>query len=375
MKDKYLLEAEIITPVHVGAGQEKKLIENLDFVLKDKKLILIDTARLFGALNENDKSRFIKNLADGSLNDINSYLARKDISNAGNFKLAEIDCPGSNPMQEVLPLISTAGPEGRSVYLPGSSIKGAVRSVLYAYFIKEGMGKNEKDIFGSIDRNLMSFIQIGDAPFASSRIINSKIFNLHLEAGEWTAGWKHDRYHTDDNFSVKGFVTSYEVFRTRAKSSFTLKINRNRLEFIKSSQKYREERSFLPPNHDFFMTMEITGLFKIINWHTRRYLEAEKNFFLKDENQESYCEDITAGIDNLIKNVPEDNKSCILHLGCGSGYHGITGDWQYSGKHDETGFHNGKINFKSRKMSFRKIKGHTGFDFMPMGFIKLTVKE
>ncbi len=366
MSDKYLLEAEIITPVHIGAGQERKLIRNLDFIFMDKKLIIFDTAKIFKALNETDRARFINNLAGGSLKDITLYMRSAGTTSIDDYKIAEINCPGSHPMDEVLPLISAAGKSGRAVYIPGSSIKGALRSVLFAYLYGKGKGVSDNEIFGRIDKNLMSFIQVGDAHFKTSRIINAKIYNLHRESGEWTSGWKHDFRSTDRDFSTSGFVTSYEVFGIKSKAAFTLKINKEKIAYIRSKE------GELPQNCNILETMNINDLFGIINWHTERYLKAERDFFRLYDNQEPYCEAIITKIDELLNLIPHNNNKCLMHIGCGSGFHAITGDWQFAGKHSETGIHeNGKIRFKSRKMAFRKLMGHSGFEFLPMGFIML----
>lgn len=374
MNEKYLLNAEIITPVHVGAGQEKKLLKYIDFIINDRKLIIIDTMKVFSLLAETDRARFLNKLAGGEQINIRTYLERTGNPDIEDFRLAEIDCPGAKPENEVQPLISSAGPSGRTVYLPGSSIKGAIRSVLFDYFHEKSNRHDDKVVFGKIDINLMSYLQIGDAQFRNSRVINTKIFNLHRESGEWTAGWKHDRRGTDTEFKKSGFVTSYEVFNIKSKASFSLKINKTKLAYVSSSQLQDGGRKYLPPNHNFIENLGIPDLFKIINRHTKRYLAAEKEFFEHYNNEEPYCDDIIKSIDSLIKLIPEDNSKCLMNLGCGSGFHAITGDWQFKDDHVNTGSHaNGKLRYKSRKMAFRKFKKTKDYNFMPMGFIMLSL--
>lgn len=374
MNTNYLIKANMLTPVHVGAGQEKKLNQYLDFFYKDRKIVLVDTSKIYHSLSEKERLVFVNHLSDSRLPEFGSYLIDTCKLNIDDFKIGEIDCPGSKPMQEVFPLISTAGANGRSVYLPGSSVKGAIRSVLYAYLYHQGKGANEKDIFGTIDRNLMSLIQVSDAPFKTSRIINCKIFNLFNDAGRWTAGWKHEKRKTNETFSTTGFVTSYEVFGLNESTNFTIKLNKERIEYLKLSQHNIQGKSPLPPNYQIIEKLDVPGLFEIINWHTRMYLNAELDFFKNYNNQEPYSETIIAFIEDLITKVPDNNRNCILHLGCGSGFHGITGDWKYARDHTDTGYDkNEKIKYKSRKMAFRKIQGNPDFDIMPMGFMKLTV--
>lgn len=374
MSAKSQIEVSMLTPVHVGAGQEKKLIKNLDFIYRDKKLILIDTTKIFQSLDEKERAIFLNHLAKSTLENFGTYLTGTRKIDLDSFKIAEIDCPGGEPGNEVLSLVSAAGENGRRVYLPGSSIKGAIRSVLFAYFYNQKKIRDEREIFGSIDRNLMSFLQVSDALFNNSRVVNCKIFNLYNDGAEWLAGWKHGRNKTNENFSFKDFVTYYEVFGLKEKSTFSIKINKEKIDYLNRGQ---EAKKYIPPNLDLFDKHGINRLFEIINWHSRRYLEAELKFFRHYANGTPFIENIIESIESLVRKVPNDNQGCVLHLACGSGFHGITGDWQFSGNHVKTGYQykSGAIKYKSRKMVFRKLKGQSDLDFMPMGFVKLAVKQ
>jgi len=71
-------------------------------------------------------------------------------------------------------------------------------------------------------------------------------------------------------------------------------------------------------------------------------------------------------------------KNILLRLGAGSGFHAMTGDWQFD-DHTETGYHqggrnHGKKKYKSRKLAFEwdETRGNEGeYVFYPMGFIEL----
>jgi hypothetical protein len=109
-------------------------------------------------------------------------------------------------------------------------------------------------------------------------------------------------------------------------------------------------------------------LFKVINNHTKEYLKKEKAFF------EEYSADktnlIVDSINNLLNLIPSDNSYCILKMSAGSGFHSITGDWQFE-DYSRTGVwdfgrNQGKQKYKSRKIA---VYGEL-FDLM--GFVKLT---
>ena len=128
-----------------------------------------------------------------------------------------------------------------------------------------------------------------------------------------------------------------------------------------------------PPVHTqkWIINNPVKELIKIINDYTLSYLEKEIAFFEKytfDARSETALNKLKSLYDSV--NKLNSDKECILRLAAGSGFHSITGDWQFdnhinTGEHS-AGRHAGKRKYKSRKLAFE------GQDFQPMGFIKLT---
>ena len=133
----------------------------------------------------------------------------------------------------------------------------------------------------------------------------------------------------------------------------------------------------LLPSKDFILCKEakeyllrdITVLFGIINEHTKAYLEKELDFF-KKYNEADRTSEIIKNIEELIQRIPSDNSSCLLKMAAGSGFHSITGDWQYD-DYDKTGFNGktGKNKYKSRKIVEYNEK------LSLMGFVELIVEK
>jgi hypothetical protein len=118
----------------------------------------------------------------------------------------------------------------------------------------------------------------------------------------------------------------------------------------------------------------LNGLFQIINDHTKVYLEKEKKFFQTYSAKNSGK--ILDSIKKLLDKIPEDNSYCILKMSAGSGFHSITGDWQFSDysingldrrRHVSRGMYNNRLSSKSRKIAVHKDH----FDLM--GFVKIAL--
>jgi len=374
----YTVEAKIITPVHVGAGQEKKLLKDIDFFyLKgEKKVILVDLPKIFQTLSENERADFLSLLSSGQIDKFGNYLLNIRTIKPEDFQIAQIECP-YEPEKEILPLTTIPAGDKRIPYIPGSSLKGAIRSVIITHLHEQRNRNNnsnrrnnppdENILLGPIENNLMSLIQVGDFSFEKSRIDKIKTFNLFNSKGEYRAGWKHGRRESGPEFASKGFIICCETFPTNSISRGFIRIKNERFDYLNRSR-------MVPEHFDSFNNINtLQAIFGLINQHTRRYLLAERKFFEHYDDDESDTGLILESIDDLLKNIPAQNNECLLHMGFGSGFHGITGNWKFPDNHYLAPSQGEPPAYKSRKIVFRNIKDK-GFHFMPMGFIKLSIK-
>ena len=138
------------------------------------------------------------------------------------------------------------------------------------------------------------------------------------------------------------------------------------------------------PAKQEIMQQSANALCAIINNHTRQYLEKELKFFKKYMEGE-YADILMDEDDNNLGTIPLlldelDNlqpNECIIKLAAGTGFHSITGDWQYT---DYTGGLLGQS--RDNKDKFAKPKSRKiavtddgdGLFLDLMGFIKLTLE-
>ncbi|MFW5892220.1 MAG: type III-A CRISPR-associated RAMP protein Csm5 [Bacteroidota bacterium] len=355
LNKKYDLKITVLSPLHIGAGAEKDWIEGADFVQKDNKVYKLNIKKVAKELGA-------ETIAD--------FLLKRDSHGLANKLPGKIDDYSdhmfSMKYRSINP-IKTFIKEGMSdrPYVPGSSIKGAIRSILFTYL--RDNEKDDRDVFGTPNKGdeFMRFVKFSDAKINdNTELINTKIFNLF--GNDFNAGgWKHKGGKfgkTDSQFRPNGFNTIYEILKPKTSGFLSLAISPLAYHKIKVHSKKEKK--------DQIMSKDISFLFSIINAHTRKYLLKQIEFFNEFSNNET--EKIIAHLNELLDLIPADNSSCIFKMAAGSGYHSITGDWLHEKDFINTGtwprgIHAGKKKAKSRKIAVEND------DFSLMGFVELKI--
>jgi hypothetical protein len=381
----------------IGAGAEKDWARGVDFVVDNGKLYRLNLKKM---------------VANGvKVEELTTYFSQKDEVGLKSKLTGKLDAVSDFSM--TFPVESDNDVKtfvknqlnGKPV-LVGSSLKGAIRSVLFQYF--DGDSKDGKEVFGSstVGDEFMRFIKISDAEFDSTELVNTKIFNLRKHNREWLGGWKHkqtDRQSnndfTNETFQPTGFNTLYESLMPKQKGCLSLMLSERTFQNFNIRSFYENKRSklvsLLSTERDpekqqkiqkdindverLLNTVEqkeniirIENLFAIINEHTEDYLRKERAFFEKYSTDKT--DEIVKSINALLQQIPDDNSYCILKMSAGSGFHSITGDWQFddysingldTSKKVSRGLFNGDKSAKSRKIAV------WDGNYSLMGFVKL----
>ena len=380
LNKKYDIKIEVLTPLSIGAGAEKDWVCGVDFVEKGGKVYRlnlhkiiqsgIDVSKLTSCIEKKD-TRGLQLLIGNKLQLVSESV---------------LDSPLSSVSADIKAFIKNQ--LSNNPIIPGSSLKGSIRSILFHYL--RDTERDEKDVFGSSTAGdeFMRFIKFADTEFAETQLVNTKIFNLQGHGNDWQGGWKHERNGgTNSQFKPGGFNTIYEslmphnvgysaimfskAFLSVDWNKFYLRLKEKtskekELSQIKSlEKKVSQKKSIIKDENSLKL------LFRIVKAHTRTYLEKEREFF-KKYHQAEKTQEIISSIDNLLAQIPMDNSFCILKMSAGSGFHSITGDWQFddysqTGVWDDTRNRNyGKQKYKSRKIAV----WDNHFDLM--GFVKIS---
>ena len=350
----------MVTPLAVGAGTDNDWIKGLDFVQNGEKVYVIDIQKAKEQGVDIDKltSLFLKYDYKGICDLLGNHLEQ--------VSRLIFDAP-VNTNNSIKSFIRTQL-YGKPV-VPGSSIKGAVRSALFNY-LRENEEKND-EVFGNMNKgtDFMRFIRISDVEMPGTILVNSKIFNLQGIGNDWQGGWKNGQNNTKNEYRPERFNTLYECVAPGKKGygsislagkSFELMLN-NTVERIS----YREKKKGL-------MNGSAQDLFKIINHVTRNYLLKEKAFFEKYTADRS--NELEDNIDFLLGLIPDDGSCCLLKMSAGVGFHSITGDWRFD-DYDDTGMKKDPKNGGYKKQYKSRKTAEYNHQIQLMGFVKIRLME
>ena len=273
-------------------------------------------------------------------------------------------------------------------YIPGSSIKGAIRTAILTSLVdiiqdredkiiqkrrinKEGqrpievpkLDKNknkllyadkiEKELFGRDPNNdIFRFIRVGDAYFDKDSTIATRMINLNI---------------TRKNELVdKSKPQLIEAIGSSETSTFSLNVAADYYKWVKSKF---PTLGNLPAE-----LQSISGLFSLINIHTQKLIEDEIEYWKNVEKTgaEYYIETL----EDLLEEVKEcrNESSCVLRIGHGSGWRFITGAWTEQLSNFKTDVINAARpqNYRYSEYDFPKTR-RVDEDSYVLGFVKLTM--
>lgn len=364
MNERYEIQLEVLTPLAVGAGTDKDWARGTDYIVKGDKAYILDLQEAFAQGCDLNKLSFLLSKSD------EKGLCDLFGDNLSKFSKYIFDLPveSSNPIKAFLrnqlhdkPLIA------------GSSIKGAVRSALFNYFRTHE--KNEREVIGFIKEktDFMRFIQIGDIETDATSLVNTKLFNLWKDGDRnvWHGGWKNGFQSTFKYFKSAGFNTLYECVMPGAKGQGYIKFVTDSFLASLIDKKIYDNTTYAIEKKEL-LKGGIEELFSVINHYTWEYLKREEDFFYKYREAER-SDDILDGINDLFNIIPKDNSCCIMKMSAGSGFHTMTGDWQFD-DFTRTGF-NPKI-FKDKGVKVPRFKSRKIAEFNNgltlLGFVKIS---
>ncbi|MEP7266148.1 MAG: type III-A CRISPR-associated RAMP protein Csm5 [Saprospiraceae bacterium] len=357
----------ILTPVHIGGAQEKHLQKGLDYITNGSVVYFLDEKKLISHFGID---KYSNALATNSL----EKLIKDTGNKPGFFCTHNISISGEIGADIKMNIKNTL--TGKPI-IPGSSLKGALRSVIYNYASngevipeKDERGRHrnmEQKYFGKIDEDPFRYLIVNDIEFSNSAYVNTKTFNLlSIQKG----GWKQSGKSTEQ-FSSQGFTFPLEIIELDAIGDYEIVINNKALETSIRNNKVKiseKTKSLFENKENIF--------FKIIQSYSQKYLESERAFFQRYQGEK--YELILVEIDRLLQ---LNEKSPILRVGLGSGFHAMTGDTLHPshlideiariGRNgDKTrGKNRGEDSAKSRKIAF--IGEGDTLQLFPMGFVQL----
>ncbi len=207
-------------------------------------------------------------------------------------------------------------------YIPGSSIKGAIRTAILTTLAKDrtleskiktfgkkmGAGQVEKDLFGKDPNNdIFRFLQVGDAYFERECEIAMRMINLNVTQ--------------KTNLQDRSKSQVVEAIGSGCDSVFQLKLAKNTYSWCKARSRNIGD---LPKE----MESE-PSLLMSLNRHTKDLVSDEIAYWSDISSNKEGAEDYIVSMRHILDETKncQEGKECVLRIGHGSGWRFITGAW------------------------------------------------
>jgi CRISPR type III-A-associated RAMP protein Csm5 len=321
------VQIETLTPVHVGSGVElQSNFEYLHFA-DENCLVIIDEAKVLGILGEENLPQWLaciekKESLLALLQQRKPNIKADDVA-ARRIPLSKNGIASGKTVREHL----HSGND--KALLPGSSLKGALRTVILTHIIRENADdiaedlkigvrkydkKTNKERFDYNDTALMTeymgkdpnhdilrLLQVGDVLFDKTECVRTDVANQQR----------------DKSWDLKRTITQYvETIPKGQKALFRMN-NATKL----------QERAGKMFNKNADLT-DLETLFGIVNAHTQKLVETDLNYWENKANSPTVLSGYIETMNHILDLVSAcDSQECILRMGYGTGYRTMTGDW------------------------------------------------
>lgn len=195
------LKCEILSPLHIGTGDE---IEPLDYFIEERKLHRVSFAKLVAGLDEAQRVTLEHLIDKGELAEIRRYITENMTSELGSFYSVDVS-PGVQHLYDAkmgdIRNQLLINPFIRAEYepkplIPGSTIKGAIRTAIVSELAKKSKlpkPKNYKEeyafeskVLGYRDAKYDPFrgMKIRDKSLTEDSTIIREIRNVSKKSGD-----------------------------------------------------------------------------------------------------------------------------------------------------------------------------------------------
>ncbi len=341
------------TAVHVGDGND--LQYGFDFLADGKDVYVLDIGKLVDSIGEAED--LDQSLLDAiSKRELDEYIKDNDIyldsiSSRKIYNYYNYEFKATNIIKSQI-----HDAFGRP-YIPGSSIKGAIRTAIVASMASK-VDKNqynlnhiEQNLCGHINSDFFRFIRVGDAVIEDGCEIVASLSRL-------TQSYKND---------IKQYVEAIN-FKKAGSATFALAIDSENYKAAKKSSAFGNKLGNMPDE-----VQNIGSLLKLINGHTVKLVKDEIDKWRTFNNNcwaRKYVKTLGLILDEC--NGVDSGKECVLRIGMGSGKRFITGSWSENvSKFYNKERHKMENNLVPRTRTFI-VNGNT-VDLL--GFVKLRIKS
>ncbi|MFN0037559.1 MAG: type III-A CRISPR-associated RAMP protein Csm5 [Saprospiraceae bacterium] len=306
-----------LTPTHVGSGE--KPMREVDFLLFGEQVAMLDPEKVLGIIGTEQVNQWVACVdAQSGLRELlekrKPDLVPADVA----LRTLPVQHRGMGQKADLHEQLHDG--MGRPL-LPGSSLKGAVRTALFAHFINRNDGDDAKTLSNLLDRrnafsdsflsrkyfgddpnhDMLRLLRVGDATFQNTACAKAETINL--KGKEWIV---------DDRFTQ--FIEVIPQGETAALA----------FQFDAVTERNAREKGYFKTDT---AVLQQPKLFSLINHHTRNLAERELEHWKKEDEPDElgcYVEVLQNMVEATRQCAPNE---CVIRLGWGSGFRNMTGDW------------------------------------------------
>jgi len=154
----YNISLEFLSPVHIGSGEE---IDPLNYVVKNDYFYKINLEKFIYELEKENKNKFLSMIDNNNLDKLRNFILKNCDLDRYTYYKARISRRFKQRYQENINNIENqllVSPFIRSndinPYIPGSSIKGSIRTAVLNYIINKEYESKGKNIESIVKRRL-----------------------------------------------------------------------------------------------------------------------------------------------------------------------------------------------------------------------------
>jgi len=146
----YVIDGTILSPVHIGTGDE---LNPFDYIIRDGTFIRFQLETVLSALSEEDLDTFYRLNDEGDINRLRQFISeRVDENKHACYMAAVTPMVARQYMQKIHDIsnqliINPTIRDGHAFrpYIPGSSLKGAIRTAVVSELAQETSGLDPHD--------------------------------------------------------------------------------------------------------------------------------------------------------------------------------------------------------------------------------------
>lgn len=308
-----------ITPIHIGSGTELQGDFEYLYFPQEQKIAVIDPEKILNILGEENLGQWVACIEKKEPL-LPLLQSRKRELTSGEIASRTIRCiiPTNKPIREQLK-------NGNNTpLLPGSSIKGSIRTALWGTLIRENADmvhdkhnlgvfdyqnrfkwKDEvlsKKFFGNNpNQDIFRLLQVGDASFTHTEVYKTEVVNKF-----------------NNSWGIKSELTQF-IEAIPSGNSSQLKINFNSLLWERAGSGFNNNNA-----HE----LEKYNLLPLINTHTQRLVQDEMDYWLDKADNPEAIGDYVSKLEALVSIIDScKHNECVLRIGWGTGFRSMTGDW------------------------------------------------